>query len=241
MRIVELIFGRMSFSLSLKVPKRHQGKWLIVGGGAMVLSAAVVGHVVTRQACHQVAVLSQQMHQMQSRMDSIVRQQAELSETVTATRHAIELDRDKEWSHLIELVGAIAETRPAKLSNAQLIRRAMALIHRIREMNERQKEQDEAEMQSEMLERRNSNATQLQELMAKFISRNQRLHTAQEYELQMNLVGEMEYVMGELKNRVPNLPVPQGPTRIALTGHLVGPDPLFSLANYLELAVKKLQ
>jgi len=247
-RAIEFTLGGMGFYITLKVPKRLQHRWWIVGPAAAVLVVLglAAGFIAWKaeyaSANRRVEELHEEVAKASEQLNEIRMAQARIEESLHAMQSsAAESDKTESMS-IRALEKIFRQTPPAEMSRARLYRRVMALVRKVREMNARQRLED-SQYWSAFADatRQAGTAAQLQQISARNMAAGQRLHAAHQYEYQMRLVGEAQYVAGELQHRVPDLPAPEAEARLALTGVLLGADPLLELANYLELAAKKLR
>ncbi|MGB2606642.1 MAG: hypothetical protein WBC78_23765 [Candidatus Sulfotelmatobacter sp.] len=247
-RLIEFFLAGVGFYISLRLPKRLQSRGWIVGPVAAVLVGVALAGVLVAWKAESAGAnraareLREQVAKESDQLNEILLAQARVDANLQAMQSSVAESKKTAAMNLRTLEKIGRQTQSAKVRKAHLYHRTMALVKRIREMHFKQSSENRQRWDMFIDSSRQAGTTeQIRLISARNVATEQGLHAAQEYELQMKLLGEAQYVAGELQRRLPNLPAPEAEVRIALTGHLIGVDPLLELANYLEVAAKKLR
>ncbi len=240
-RIIEVSLA----GIRLRLPKRLQRKWWVMAlAGMWVATQTYV--VINRQsdrksASREVALLREEVFQLKTQLDTSDAERLQVKQALDAFQSATEKLSKEQSAGIAKVIEKLArETTASKISDSLLYRRTMSLVRQLREMHAKQSQENQASLDAFRISSRGATVDQIRQMASQYNEQTSSLYRSHNLDLQMHVLGEMQYLNAELRHRLPDLPAPEGGVRIALIGHLTGVDPLLEVANYFEIAAKKL-
>ena len=242
-RIVGLALSIPPFSITLKLAKRLQRKWVIPAlAGMVVVYLFYAGNAIRKSNTtdHELESLRTEVYQLKKQLDTSQAEQIQVRQTVAILQSAEKANKEQFASFTKPFGKSGQEAKGGEISDSQLNQRIIALVKQLREMHAKQSQEKLAYFNAFSISARGTTVDQMRQLAQQHSEQTGSLCRTHDLELQSYTLGEMLYIQEELKRRLPDLQVPEIEVRIALTGHLTGVDPLMEVANYFEIAGKKL-
>jgi hypothetical protein len=242
-RIVDLSLAGLHF----KLPRSLQRKWWVIALAGAWLGTPIYMAVRDPQSNHksasrELALLTAEVSQLKTRLDTSDVERVQLKQALDTFQSATEKLSKEQSTKIANVIEKFAqETKVSGISNSRLYRRAMSLVRQLREMYARQSREDLASFDAFQISNRGATGEQLRQRALQYNEQSRSLDHSHDLDLQMHVLGEMQYLNEELRRRLSDLPAPEGEVRIALTGHLTGYQPLLETANYFEILAKQLE